>query len=95
MDLISKGIAGSMESGDILIEIEKCEVPGIHVDLKSKVKNQYGNQITKVILDTLAENGIENVNVKAVDQGSLDCTIRARVTTAIYRGCGSTDYQWK
>lgn len=95
MELISKGLAGTLESGDIFIEIEKSEQPGIHIDLQSKVKNQYGKQIYSVITETLKENGIENVNVKAVDQGSLDCTIRARVTTAIYRGCGRTDYRWE
>jgi citrate lyase subunit beta/citryl-CoA lyase len=95
MKLISKGFAGTLESGDIFIEIEKSEQPGIHIDLQSKVKNQYGKQIFSVITETLKENGITNVNVKAVDQGSLDCTIRARVTTAIYRGCGRTDYRWE
>lgn len=95
MNLLKKGIAGTLESGDILIEIEQSESPGIHIDLSSKVKNQYGNQILKVIRQTLQEYGIQDAAVRAVDQGSLDCTIRARVTTAIFRGCGSSDYQWK
>ncbi len=95
MDFLKKGLAGTLESGDIFIEIEKSELPGIHIDLQSKVKNQYGKQILLVITETLKEYGIDNVNVKAIDQGSLDCTIRARVTTAIYRGSGKNDYRWE
>jgi len=39
-------------------------------------------------VDFLEELGVENANVEAVDHGALDCTIRARVTTAVRRASG-------
>lgn len=95
MEMIKKGVAGTLESGDIFIEIENSDQPGIQVDLVSPVKNQFGKEITKVIKETLTANGIDNVIVHANDHGSLDCTIRARVTTAVFRGCGRTDFKWE
>ena len=47
MELVTKGIAGTLESGDILIEIESRAGGGISIDLKSKVFNQFGEQILK------------------------------------------------
>ena len=32
--------------------------------------------------------------IVASDKGALDCTIRARVKTAILRACDSQDYGW-
>ena len=46
---------------------------------------QYGRQIEKVIRETLAELGVENAAVNAADRGALDCTVRARVSAAVYR----------
>lgn len=94
MKLVKTGIAGTMESGDILVEIEAADSNGISIDLDSTVGNQFGAQIKKVISDTVKSYGIGNAKIKAVDKGSLDCTICARVTAAIMRGCESADYKW-
>ena len=34
---------------------------------------------------TLTELGVTSARVEAVDHGALDCTIRARITTAVRR----------
>ena len=36
--------------------------------------------------ETLAELGVEDAQVAASDRGAVDCTIRARVETAVCRG---------
>ncbi|MDL2257914.1 citrate lyase acyl carrier protein [Eubacteriales bacterium OttesenSCG-928-K08] len=95
MQLIVAGIAGTMESGDILIELEATEQEGVHIDLDSTVSNQYGKQIKRVITETLKDCGIQNVYVKAVDKGALDCTIRARVTAAAHNGSKNEDFCWE
>ncbi|MDD3919658.1 MAG: citrate lyase acyl carrier protein [Eubacteriales bacterium] len=95
MQLQNTGIAGTMESGDILIEVEKKDGPGVEVSLESTVGNQYGAQIKQVIRDTVASCGVDGVRVKAVDKGSLDCTIRARVTAAVHRTAGNGEYTWQ
>ncbi len=87
-------VSGTMESSDIMITVDKSEGDGICIDLKSSVEKQFGDAIRKVITQTIEEMGIDSVDVKAVDKGALDCTIRARVRTAIYRACDSTAYEW-
>ena len=61
---------------------------GIQIHLKSVVERYYGDSIRATIRSVLEEMGGENVNVEAVDHGALDCTIRARVTTAVRRASG-------
>lgn len=77
--------AGTLESNDILIMVMPNENNDIELELESIVEKQFGEQIRKVIMDTLKETGVDSVTVKAQDKGALDYTIRARVKTAINR----------
>ena len=43
------------------------------------------------VLDTLENLGVQNVKIKIVDKGALDCTIRARVEAAVYRSAGQSE----
>lgn len=86
---IKNSYAGTFESGDILIQLFSPEKEGIEIELESSVARQFGQQIKKVIRDTLNEYGITDVRVKAVDKGALDCTIKARVTAAAVRATGN------
>ena len=83
---MKNAVAGTLESGDIMIQISSGE--GLEIDLQSSVAAQFGSQIKAVIIETLKGLGIENAAVKAVDKGALDCTIRARVTAAAVRATG-------
>lgn len=94
MELSKIGMAGTVESGDILVEIERSGNPGVEIQLDSTVMGLYGRQITQVIAETAAECGVDGVRIVASDKGALDCTIRARVKTAILRACDSQDYGW-
>ena len=95
MELIQAGVAGTMESSDIYVELEKSGRPGVEVELESSVKSLYGRQIEKVIRETLAQYQVEGVRVVARDKGALDCTVKARVTAALFRASGSQDYAWE
>lgn len=80
------GQAGTIESNDIMITLVPAgEGQETTIDIVSPVIKQYGHAIRKVIEDVLAENNISHVTVQANDKGALDCTIRARVQTAIER----------
>ena len=79
--------AGTLESGDILIQIAPAS-KGLEIELQSSVAAQFGRQIKEVIKDTLEGLGVNDAYVKAVDKGALDCTIRARVTAAAVRATG-------
>lgn len=93
MKIVTKAQAGTLESGDIHVEVE-AGGNGLQIDLDSSVINLYGAQITKVITETAEELGIKDVIITATDKGALDCTIKARVKTALYRACESNEYNW-
>ena len=83
---IKNAVAGTLESGDIMVQIAPGD--GLQVELQSSVAAQFGRQIKALITETLTGLGIDNANVKATDKGALDCTIRARVTAAAVRATG-------
>ena len=95
MQLIKTAVAGTMESGDIMVTIEPRDSGGVTLELTSSVMQQFGRQIEEMIRKTLAELGVEHAAVHAVDKGALDCTVRARVSAAAFRSAESTDYTWK
>ena len=85
---VKNAVAGTLESGDIMIQIAPAETKGLHIHLESSVAAQFGRQIREVITETLTGLGVEDASVKAVDKGARDCTIRARVTAAAVRATG-------
>ena len=87
MELKAVGTAGTLESSDVLITIEPAQSGGIVLSLESSVINQYGRQIKAQVLESLKRLGVENAKVIVNDHGALDCTIKARVECAYYRGC--------
>ena len=90
MEIKSTAIAGTLESSDIQITISKND-NGIEIDLDSDVSKIFGKQIKKVITSSLNLLGIENAKVKAVDQGALDCVIKARTFAAAQRAAGTAE----
>jgi len=89
------GVAGTLESSDIMVNIEPNDGKGIEIELKSTVENQFGRQIRKVIQETLQELGVTDVLVRANDKGALDCTVRARVVTAVNRAAAGEYSPWE
>jgi citrate lyase subunit gamma (acyl carrier protein) len=78
-----KTSAGSLESSDCLITISDSDK--LEIIIESVVFEQFGDQIKKVILDTLKENNIDKMHVVCLDKGALDYTIKSRLETAIQR----------
>ena len=95
MNIITTGVAGTMESSDIIVTIEPKANDGIELSLESDVMQQFGKQIEKVIRETLDELGVKAAKVTAMDKGALDCTVAARTMAAAYRAAESTDYVFK
>jgi len=75
--------AGSYESSDCVITVSKSDRTEIKIE--SIVFDQFGEQIEKVIKDTLNENNITNILVECFDKGALDYTVKARLETALKR----------
>ena len=87
MIIQKKACAGTLESSDIYVEVSPLpQGSGIKLDLNSVVYAQFGKEIENVIMETLAELGVEDAQVAASDRGAVDCTIRARVETGVCRG---------
>jgi len=87
MDVCKKATAGTMESSDVYVEIAPGEGK-IDVMVESVVKAQFGEAIYETVLDVLREMNVNSANVRIMDQGALECVIRARVETAVLRGKG-------
>jgi citrate lyase subunit gamma (acyl carrier protein) len=80
----TKAFAGTMESSDIFVEIAPG-VGGIALTLESPVKEQFGKAIETTVKETLAALGVTAAAVSLKDRGALECTIRARIETAVKR----------
>lgn len=89
MGIEKTAMAGTLESSDIQITLSQGS--GINIDLDSSVESLYGDEIRQVITETLKLYDITDVNVKAVDKGALDCTIKARTMAAAQRALGTSD----
>ena len=90
MEIKKPATAGTLESSDCMVTVE----PGngkIEFSLESVVAQQFGNQMRKVTLETLANLGVDNVKISIVDKGALDCTLKARVECAVFRSVDQTD----
>jgi citrate lyase subunit gamma (acyl carrier protein) len=95
MKIVKAGMAGSLESSDVLITIDSNTGKGRTIDLDSIVQRQYGEQILEVVNETLDLLSVKDVKVRLEDKGALDCTIRARLEAAVYRAAESESYPWE
>ena len=84
MDIIRQAIAGTMESSDLIVTVEP-QASGVTVEIQSPVKKQFGESIRKSAEEVAAELGVTGASIRIEDHGALDCTIRARVETALLR----------
>ncbi len=83
MRLKTAATAGTYESNDCMVTVKKME--GITIEIDSVVKEQFGEQIHQVALETLSSLNISNIYLYIKDKGALDYTIIARIKTAIKR----------
>ena len=90
MVINKNAVAGTLESSDIMVVVQPAE-HGIHIELQSSVYQQFGDDIIRTIrevaksLEAKASPEAEAAFIQANDHGALDCTIRARVETALRR----------
>ena len=81
--------AGTLESSDVMITVSPLPAgSGVEMELTSVVMKQYGEQIRSLMLEMLQEAHLTDVKLLVNDRGALECTLRARLTTALRRSCG-------
>ncbi|NLN82929.1 MAG: citrate lyase acyl carrier protein [Firmicutes bacterium] len=84
MKELKEARAGSLESGDVLVEI--VPLPGdLQIVIDSTVLALYGKQIEKVVKSLLLKHQVEDVAVYVQDRGAFDFVIEARLVTALKR----------
>lgn len=92
MKIIKNAVAGTLESSDALVTVEpNAEGTGIEFDLDSVVINQFGNSIRATVMNTLERLDVRDVKISVVDKGALDCTLKARVEGALFRGADQNE----
>lgn len=84
MKIIAQAAAGTLESNDVLVTVSPNE-QGIELAIESIVLNQFEQQIRQAVLDTAQDLGVQAAHVALNDRGALECTIKARVETALRR----------
>lgn len=75
--------AGTLESSDVFITIIPAEE--LRIEVQSIVQKQWGSQIEELVKAILTESGFSQGLVTVKDKGARECTIRARLKTALRR----------
>ncbi len=83
MNLEKNAFAGTLQSNDCLIRLTPQDE--MEIKLESPVAYEFGDQILETVKKVLEEEGIDGALVEVEDKGALDCTIEARLKTAIGR----------
>ena len=83
----NKATVGFEETNDALVTVSPQRAgQGITVELISTVKQQYGEHLKAIILDTIKQADCTDVHVEVRDRGAWDYTLQARVMAALNRG---------
>jgi citrate lyase subunit gamma (acyl carrier protein) len=95
MKINKRATAGTLESSDVMVTVEPTVENAIQIKLSSVVEKQFGGHIRQVIVETAQKHGVKQAVITVNDRGALDCTIAARVATAIYRGAECAQSEWE
>jgi len=87
MKIVKTASAGTLESSDVYVEVAPVD-EGISLEIDSVVYAQFGEAIRETVLDVLKDCGVEAASVRVADREALECVLRARVETALFRGKG-------
>lgn len=94
MRMEKAGIAGTMESSDVMVTVKPNPEAGIVIEIDSSVVAQYGDEMRETVREVMNQFGISDALVELKDRGALNSVIRARVQTAVCRALG-VGYDWK
>jgi len=95
MKIIQPAVAGTLESGDVMIRIAPLDSQEIDLQINSSVEKQFGEAIRATLLEILAHHGIRGVQLNVDDKGALDCVLRARLETLLARASGIPALPWE
>ena len=91
MKILQNACAGTLESSDIYVEVSEGDGM-LRIKIDSVVKRQFGEAIECSIREMCEVLNVSDADIYVNDRGALDCTVRARVETALLRA-GSEEGQ--
>ena len=94
MRLEKAGIAGTMESSDVMVTVKPNTEAGIIIEIESSVVAQYGDEMRQTVGEVMQQFDITDAIVELKDRGALNSVLRARVQTAVCRALG-VGFNWK
>ena len=95
MEIVQAAMAGTLESSDLLVKVSPHDEGRLELVVSSQVMRQFGGQIRRVALETLARLEVEAGLVVIADKGALDCAIRARIQAAVLRAARCQELDWR
>jgi len=95
MKIQQAAVAGTLESGDVMLRIHPLATQEIDLQINSSVEKQFGAAIRATLLDVLARYDIRGVQLNVDDKGALDCILRARLEALLARACGIPALPWE
>jgi citrate lyase subunit gamma (acyl carrier protein) len=82
-------VAGTLESCDAMVTVEPSDK--MEIKLESSVIEVFEENLLKCVKDTLNRLGVEEAKVFVQDRGAFDCTLSARIETAVQRASKAGD----
>ncbi|EBX3461668.1 citrate lyase acyl carrier protein [Salmonella enterica subsp. enterica serovar Give] len=95
MKINQLAVAGTLESGDVMIRIAPLDTQDIDLQISSSVEKQFGEAIRATILEVLSRYDVHGVQLNVDDKGALDCILRARLETLLARASGIAALPWE
>ncbi|MFG6655582.1 citrate lyase acyl carrier protein [Scandinavium sp. M-37] len=95
MKITHAAVAGTLESGDVMVRIAPIDTPDIDLQLNSSVEKQFGDAIRATLLEVLSRHEIHGVQLIVDDKGALDCVLRARLETLLVRASDVAVLPWE
>ena len=89
MKIQKNAIAGTLESCDALITVEPADT--VEILIESTVMEVFGEEMHRCVKNTLAKLGVTGAKVFVRDKGAFDCTLSARLETAVQRAMDGGD----
>ena len=83
MDIRRKAAAGTMQSSDLMVQVEPSD--RLEIAIESTVKTQFEHLIRARIDEVLARHAVTRGIIRVTDRGALDYAIEARVEAALRR----------
>ena len=93
MEIKVKAVAGTLDSSDMYVIIEP-NATGIELEIESVVMGQYGDDVRRVILESLEELGVTSAKVLVNDKGAIEPVIKSRIQTVVTRAA-QQKFTWK